>query len=97
MGHPSYVGVVNLQWRDSVLHANPQLTIGFVDGPDGINPMSLEIMIRALQVKFGLLQGVQRVLDLGMPSERWGRLRNRNQHGHYSERAQQSSFHCLSP
>ena len=67
MGHPGLCS------RDSVLHANSQLTIGFVDGPYGINPMSLEIMIRALQMRFGILQGMERIFDLRMTSKRRGR------------------------
>jgi hypothetical protein len=50
-------------------------------------------MIRALQMRFGILQGMERIFDLGMTSKRRGRGRNRDQHGQYSKRAQQSLFH----
>ena len=58
---------------ESVLHANSKLVNGFIDGLDGVYAMAAEIMGCLQQMRPGVLQRINRCLDLRMWTRRWGR------------------------
>jgi hypothetical protein len=53
----------------SVLHTDPQLPIRFVDRPDRVRPVPVEVVGGVFQMTLGGVQRTQSVFDFGMPFE----------------------------
>jgi hypothetical protein len=90
---PSTRSASDLEASRSVLHANSQLPIGFVNRFYRVHAVAAEVVCSLLQVLPGSFQGAERVFDLRVIAIGWRWRGQRQQHCDQCKRTQKFLLH----